>query len=368
MPSDNNSSKQRTKAGSQSKRPSDAPKTMTSNKNRKSNSSGRVRTRRRPGTTESDETETNESNQKTSCPECSGKIAHDPQRGERACEDCGLVVDDDEIDHGPEWRAFNSQEQDKKSRVGSPTTKMMHDNGLATDIDWRDRDGYGKRLGSKQRKKMQRLRKWNQRAKTQDSRDRNLQHALGEIDRMASALGLPKDVREIASMIYRRCLKQDMLPGRSIEGMSTASLYAASRMEDIPRSLKEMEQVSRVDEKEIGRAYRYIDRELGLGIGPSDPVKYIPRFIGELDDVTQETERLARKLVQKVKEEELHSGKTPPGIAAAAIYMAGKLCNEAPTQEELAGVTGVTEVTIRERYQDMIDYGDEQWIHGSTDL
>lgn len=340
---------------------------MTSNSNRNSSSGERVRTRRQETTSDEDETDASERGDgdvKTSCPECSGKITHDPKRGEHACEDCGLVVDEKEIDHGPEWRAFDSKERNQKSRVGSPTNKMMHDDGLATDIDWRDRDGYGNRLGAKQRKKMKRLRKWNQRAKTQDARDRNLQHALGEIDRMASALGLPKDVRKIASMIYRRCLEQDMLPGRSIEGMSTAALYAASRMEDIPRSLSEMEQVSRVDEKEIGRAYRYIDRELGLGIGPSDPVKYIPRFIGELDDVTQETERLARHLVQKIKDEELHSGKTPPGIAAAAIYMAGKLCNEAPTQETLADVTGVTEVTIRERYQDMINHGDESWIHG----
>lgn len=334
---------------------------MTSNKNRSGN---RVKTRRRGNEQETEETDTSEKEEETTCPECEGDITHDPQRGEHACEDCGLVVDEGEIDHGPEWRAFDSNERDQKSRVGSPTNKMMHDDGLSTNIDWRDKDAYGNSLGTKQRKKMQRLRKWNQRAKTQDSHDRNLKQALGEIDRMASALGLPRDVRKIASMIYRQCLERDMLPGRSIEGMGTAALYAASRMEDIPRSLKEMEQVSRVKEKEIGRSYRYIDRELDLGIGPSDPVKYIPRFAGELDEVTQETERLARKLVEKVKEEELHSGKTPPGIAAAAIYTAGKLCNETPTQEDLADVTGVTEVTIRERYQDIIEEGDEAWIHG----
>ena len=364
MPKNNSTSETQSSSDESPGRLRTAGNTITM---KKKSDRGNVKTRERPHTTDEEETE-DEKEETGVCPECAGDITHDSKHGEQACEDCGLVVDEDEIDRGPEWRTFNSNQRDEKSRVGSPTNKMMHDDGLATNIDWRDKDGYGQKLGTQQRKKMQRLRKWNQRAKTQDSRDRNLKHALGEIERMSSALGLPRDVREISSMIYRRCLEQDMLPGRSIEGMATASLYAAGRMEDIPRSLKEMTRVSRVDEKEIGRAYRYIDRELSLGIGPSDPLKYIPRFAGKFDEISQDTERLARRLVERVKDAELHSGKTPPGIAAAAIYMAAKLYGETPTQEDLAEVTGVTEVTIRERYQDIIDHGDERWIHTESEL
>ena len=366
MPKNNDTAETQSTDDESSTRLSSLRSTM---RDHKSNDSGRVRTRQRNRASEetSDET-TDEDTEAGVCPECAGDIQHDTKRGEQTCVDCGLVVDENEIDRGPEWRAFNSKERDQKSRVGSPTNKMMHDDGLSTNIDWRDKDGYGQELGTDQKRKMSRLRKWNQRAKTQDSKDRNLKHALTEIERMSSALGLPRDVREIASMIYRRCLDQDMLPGRSIEGMATASLYAAGRMEDIPRSLKEMDRVSRVDEKEIGRAYRYIDRELSLGIGPSDPLKYIPRFAGSFDEISQDTERLARRLTKKVKEAELHSGKTPPGIAAAAIYMAAKLYGETPTQSDLADVTGVTEVTIRERYQDIINHGDEEWIHVDSDV
>ena len=97
------------------------------------------------------------------CPECSGHLVVDDERGETVCEDCGLVVETDEIDRGPEWRAFDSQEKDEKSRVGAPTTNMMHDKGLSTNIDWRDQDAYGNSLSSNQRQKMQRLRKWNER-------------------------------------------------------------------------------------------------------------------------------------------------------------------------------------------------------------
>jgi transcription initiation factor TFIIB len=335
-----------------------------------SRENSRTRTRvkernRKEELTNNTETETTDSqSESTVCPECSGSVVIDEKRGESACEDCGLVVDDANIDRGPEWRAFDSKERDEKSRVGAPSSELLHDKGLSTNIDWRDKDSHGSALSSRKRQQMKRLRKWNERSKATDSKERNLRHALGEITRMASALGLPKDIQKIASMIYRQCLERDMLPGRSIEGMATASLYAASRQGDVPRTLDEMEQVSRIGKKETGRAYRYIDRELELGIGPSDPEKYIPRFIAELDGVSDETERLARQITQKVKNKGLHSGKTPPGIAAASIYFAGKLCNEEPTQDALSDVTGVTEVTIRERYLDIIQNGNEEWIHG----
>ncbi|MEF8807798.1 TFIIB-type zinc ribbon-containing protein, partial [Natronomonas sp.] len=84
------------------------------------------------------------------CPECGGSLRADTEHGETVCSECGLVVDEDEIDRGPEWRAFDSAEKDEKSRVGAPTSKMMHDKGLSTNIGWQDKDAYGNSLSSKQ--------------------------------------------------------------------------------------------------------------------------------------------------------------------------------------------------------------------------
>ena len=286
------------------------------------------------------------------CPECNGRL--ESGGAETVCADCGLVVDDEHIDRGPEWRAFDSAEKDEKSRVGAPTTKMMHDDGLSTNIGWQNKDAYGNSLSSSQRQKVQRMRTWNERFRTRDSKERNLKQALGEIERMSSALGLPKSVRETASMIYRQALKKDMLPGRSIEGMATASLHAAARMEQLPRSVDEITAVSRVDEVEFKRAYRYLNRELQLEVQPPDPNEYLPRFASELD-VDEATERRARELLETGKRFNLHSGKSPVGLAAAAIYAAAKSTNEPLTQSDVSEVTDISEVTIRNRYQELLE-------------
>ena len=309
--------------------------------------------RSRRETTES-ETESDSERERVECPECGGKLVNDSERGETVCRDCGLVVEEDEIDHGPEWRAFDSKEKDQKSRVGAPTTNMMHDKGLSTNIGWQDKDAYGNQLSGRQREKMQRLRTWNERFRTRDSKERNLKQALGEIDRMASALGLPDNVRETASVIYRRALNEDLLPGRSIEGVSTSSLYAAARQAGTPRSLDEIANVSRVEKDEIARTYRYVVRELKLEIQPADPESYVPRFASDLD-LSDESERRARQLLQTAKEEGVHSGKSPVGLAAAAVYAASLLTNEKVTQSEVSEVANISEVTIRNRYHELLE-------------
>jgi transcription initiation factor TFIIB len=300
------------------------------------------------------ETEPERSAERQRCPECDGRLVNDERRAETVCADCGLVVDEDAIDRGPEWRAFDASEKDEKSRVGAPTTQMMHDKGLSTTIGWQDQDAYGKRLSGKQRRKMQRLRTWDERFRTRDSKERNLKQALGEIDRMASALGLPEDVRETASVIYRRALEADLLPGRSIEGVATASLYAAARQTGTPRTLDEFAEVTRVEEAEFKRAYRYVVRELGLAVQPADPESYVGRFASELD-VSEETERRARDLLKTAKNRAIHSGKNPVGLAAAAVYAGALLTNESVTQSAVGEVADVSEVTIRNRYQELLE-------------
>ncbi|ERG95624.1 transcription initiation factor IIB family protein [Haloquadratum walsbyi] len=288
------------------------------------------------------------------CPECDGDTVASADGSKTICSACGLIITEDEIDRGPEWRAFDANERDKKARVGSPTTTLMHDKGLSTNIGWQNKDAHGQSVSAEKRRKLKRLRTWNERIRTQGSKDRNLKHALGEIDRMASALGIHQTTRETASMIYRQALKADLLPGRSIEAVATAVLYASSRMDGVARSIDEVATVSRVPTLEIKRTYRYIIRELDIQIPPTNPIEYIGRFASAVgcDD---ETKRRARALIQQATSKGVHSGKHPVGIAASALYAAGQLCDAKLTQSEISKAADVSEVTIRNRYREILE-------------
>ncbi|MFW5940064.1 MAG: TFIIB-type zinc ribbon-containing protein, partial [Halolamina sp.] len=87
------------------------------------------------------ESESESADEILTCPECgSDEVVTDDDQGELVCDDCGLVLDERQIDRGPEWRAFNHSERQSKSRVGAPITETMHDRGLTTTIDWKDKD------------------------------------------------------------------------------------------------------------------------------------------------------------------------------------------------------------------------------------
>ncbi|MHA1835789.1 MAG: transcription initiation factor IIB [Candidatus Odinarchaeia archaeon] len=289
------------------------------------------------------------------CPECGcAQLVRDYQRAEVICVNCGLVIRSKIIDSGPEWRAFDSEQREKRVRAGSPMTYTVHDKGLSTTIDWRNIDSFGNKIKSNKRAQMYRLRKWQRRIRISDATERNLAFALSELDRMASHLGLSKNVRESAAMLYRQAVHHRLIRGRSIEGVTAAALYAACRKCKVPRTLDEIAEISQVDKKDIGRGYRFIARELSIKVPPTNPIDYVPRFISELK-LNGNVQSRAVEILKKAISIGLTSGRGPTGVAAAAIYIASVLEKERRTQRNIAEVAGVTEVTVRNRYKELIE-------------
>ena len=287
------------------------------------------------------------------CPECgSNHLSKDYSRAELVCHECGLVIDEDLIDHGPEWRAFDNEQREKRARTGAPMTYTIHDKGLSTMISWQNRDAYGKSIPTRNRAQLFRLRKWQTRTRISNATERNLAVALSSLDRLASGLSLPRTVRETAAMIYRKAALKNLIRGRSVEGVSAAALYAACRQCHVPRTLDEISNIAHMSRKEIGRNYRYVSRELGLKLMPTTPQDYISRFCSELK-LSADVQAKTMDILKEAAKKELTSGRGPTGIAAASLYIASVLCGERRTQREVSEVTGVTEVTIRNRYKEL---------------
>jgi transcription initiation factor TFIIB len=278
----------------------------------------------------------------------------DYECAEIVCMDCGFVVAAKIADRGPEWRAFDDEQRAKRTRVGAPLTYTIHDKGLSTMIDWHDRDIYGKSLSPGQKAQVYRLRKWQRRIRVSDATERNLAFALSEITKIANNLNLPKNILETASVIYRKAVKERLIRGRSIQGVTAAAIYLACRQCGLARTLEEIAQASSVNKKEVGRSYRFLIRELDYSIPPLKPSQYITKFSNQLT-MQGKVEEIAHKILAGAKELKLTSGRGPTGIAAAASYIASVLTGERKTQREIAEIAQVTEVTIRNRYKELVE-------------
>ena len=288
------------------------------------------------------------------CSECGSKeLRTDHARGEIICASCGMVLSSRTIDRGPEWRVYAGEDQSRRSRVGDPPTFTVHDKRLSTTITRQNKDAYGVQLTPKQRAQMYRLRKWQARSRVHSSLDRNLIIAMAELDRLRSQLDLPLIVKEMAAILYRRAVTKKLVRGRSIDAMVAASIYTACRKRKIPRKLAEVARYSRVNRKELGRCYRLMLSRLNVTIPVVSPVDFIPRF-GTALQLPARVQQKAANIVRDAHEKSLTVGKAPAGVAAAALYIAGLLEGTPRTQLQIARITGVTEVTIRNRYKDLV--------------
>jgi transcription initiation factor TFIIB len=285
------------------------------------------------------------------CPECtSKKLIHDCGTGETICGDCGLVLYEQMLDKGPEWRAFTQEEKTSRSRVGMPTSYYVHDKGLSTAISQVDRDAFGRKLPLSTRLQMWRLRKWQIRSRVHSSSDRNLAQAMSELERLSSKVSIPRSTKEKSAIIYRKALDKGLVRGRSINSIMAASLYVACRKSGASRSLHEIAEASLVDEKDVARCYRLLLQELDFHMPVADALTYISK-IAEKNGISGKTQGVAITILAEARRKRFSAGKDPMGLAAAALYIACLQNNEKITQKDMADAAGVTEVTVRNRYK-----------------
>lgn len=281
------------------------------------------------------------------CPECGGHVS--PNGIETVCVGCGLVVGEDALDRGPDWRRTDRPGESRR-RVGAPLTQSRHDQGLSTEI------GYGharsRGVNGRKRRRLARMRRQHNRAQVRSKIERNRIYAFSEIRRLTAELDLPRSIREQACVLFKSAQKEDLLRGRSLEGFAAAAVYANCRISKLSRSRAEIVDAARAGEDELQAAYTALNRELGLPVGPIDPEEYIPRFASKLD-LSETIVRKASALAERAHDEGLVNGRNPCGVAAGCLYLAAKETSTSLTQAEAADVADVAPVTVRSTYHDL---------------
>ena len=287
------------------------------------------------------EVESNLSSLSNSCPECGGREILLHERGETVCGQCGLVMSERNVDvsHSGK-RAFTKQEKESRERTGSPISILLPDMGLSTIID----------KNNIKSPDLKRAAKWNSRM-TWDKR--NMLIATTELKRIGSNLNLPNHVKKTAIRLYIEAFKKKLLRGRSINGMVAACLYFACRERKLPRTLQEILDQTSVQAKNVRRCYRTLIRELNLKVPSTDPISLIPRFIAELD-LDTDAENTTVKILQRFTSRYSTSGKDPKGLCAGALYLVCRKKEKKISQKEIANLVGVTEVTLRSRYKELV--------------
>lgn len=346
----------------------------------------------------------------TQCPECSANLIQDYSKGEFICERCGCVVMDGIYDFGRESNATDFEEKSKTTRASGSTSFALHDYGLRTEIAYGSKDYAGKSIDSQMAEQMYNIRKWHIRSRIVSPQERRLSNVLTKINETCAAMLLPKLITETAAMLYRNFESRQEAKGKSIACMAAATIYLACKRCQVVRSLDEIVTATGVTEQDrsstklASKYYRMMVMEMGpseqqavppvpaadqskvavLPPSSSSPPQQqsaphhhshqghyrhhqqqnvqpvamaIDHYISKLSNMAKidtKVERLAIDIAHKTNDHMLADGKAPNGLAAAYIYIASILLGVNILQRDVSSLSGVTEVTIRNRCKDIL--------------
>ncbi|EHP68443.1 transcription initiation factor TFIIIB, Brf1 subunit/transcription initiation factor TFIIB [Metallosphaera yellowstonensis MK1] len=283
------------------------------------------------------------------CPTCGvgDKIIYDQTRAQFICSIDGTVIAENVVDTGPEWREFDSSDRDKKGRAGSPFTNRVHDGGITTII--------GRSARMKDKVKLMKLQRWQSKLRVA-ARDKKVVTYLSTLNSEAAKLNLPEHVKETAAMIIKKLIETGLARRVDMYALIAATLYYASQVNNFPIYIQEIRKIYSLDTSTLWKA---LERVQAVAKNTQNmksklkPVEHIPKIVNRLN-LPQQVGTKSAELVDLMFNTGLTSGKGYLALSAAMVYLISSLMDVKKTQKEVAEALQITEVTIRNRYKEIV--------------
>ncbi|KAK5108934.1 hypothetical protein LTR62_007649 [Meristemomyces frigidus] len=304
------------------------------------------------------------------CKEDPPQLYEDHASGDLMCESCGLVLAQRTIDMSSEWRTFSNDDQgnDDPSRVGDGPNALLNGAQLNTSIAFGD--------GMKSRELHRAQNKANV-----DKGNKTLLAAYKQIGALSDGWQLSSTVSDYAKHMFKDAEESRLFKGKSTEALIAGCVFLSCRRNGVPRSFREVMELTKVSKKEIGRIFKLLEQfhnkkesgKGGLTIAAggqvidtahqekknSTPSELCDRYCDHLQ-LGRQTTNVARSLADAMSAAGILDGRSPLSSAAACIYMAGHLMGEPKTAKEIMAVAKVSDSTIRHAYK--ILYSDKEQL------
>jgi transcription initiation factor TFIIIB Brf1 subunit/transcription initiation factor TFIIB len=159
-------------------------------------------------------------------------------------------------------------------------------------------------------------------------------------------MDLDESTRHDAAQLFWDAHDENLAVGTGLYKIAVACAFIASRRSKTLRDLEEWTEKTGIDKSKLHMLVSLVQRELEVGYEPITPMDYIERELDNFDISERNRERVY-ELVKLAQEANVHVGKQPQSIVAAAIYLAVDWF----TQDEVGEKVGVTRKTIRKSYK-----------------
>jgi transcription initiation factor TFIIB len=306
------------------------------------------------------------------CREDPPQLIEDWKEGTMVCASCGLVLMSDMIDYRSEWRKFQNDDQgnDDPSRVGEVANPLLNGSQLSTEITFVSGDGRNRELQRAQNKA------------NEDKNNRQLQDGYRSITSFTETMALGSAISNTAKMLYKSTMESKTFRGKSSDTIVAGCIFIACRRHNVGRSFKELNKLTNVPKKEIGRVFKQLEdffkkqtRANGtssagraaeyVATTSTSPKDLCGRFGGILG-LPKPVSIIAGDCADLLLARGMLAGRSPLSVAAVAIYIISNLMGHSKTAKEVGEACAVSDGTIRTAwrkiYDARIDLIQEEWI------
>lgn len=265
---------------------------------------------------------------------------------------CGIIYKD-MLDQGAEWRYYGADDNQSSdpTRCGMPINPLLEESSFGCKVICNGSSSYEMR-------KIRRYTEWQSMPYHEKSRYEDSQH----ITIMAQQSGIPKLIIDDAIAYYKKISEyKQTFRGDNKDGLIAASVYLSCRINNCPRTAKELATIFHLDSKSathgckmaqtiINDIEKNLDNKEKTNFAITKPDAFIERYCSRLN-INSELTNLSKFIAMKIEKKNLMPENTPNSIAAGVVYFISQFCSLNISKKDIKNISDISEVTINKCYK-----------------
>ena len=283
-----------------------------------------------------------------SCEMCQSLLAFS-EEGFLTCTNnkCGIIYKD-MLDYSPEWRYYGADDNSSNdpTRCGMPINPLLEESSFGCKVLCVGHSSYEMR-------KIRRYTEW----QAMPYKEKAIYEEFQIISMMASHAGIPKLIIDDAILYHKKISEfEQTFRGTNKDGLLAASIYISCRINNYPRTAKELATIFHLDVtsatlgcKNAQVIINHLEKDMNIqdktSFCKTKPEDFIERYCTRLN-INKELTKLCQFISIKIEKDNLMPENTPHSIAAGVVYFISQLCHLNISKKEIKNISEISEVTI----------------------
>ena len=286
------------------------------------------------------------------CDTCQSSLAFTEQGFLECTNKQCCIVYKDVLDSSAEWRFYGADDNQSSdpTRCGRPINPLLKESSFGCKVICDGRSSYEMR-------KIRRYTEW----QSMPYKEKSQYDEFQRITTMAHNSGISKLIIDDAVRYHKMISEQKTFRGLNRDGIIAASIYISCRINDHPRTAKEIATIFHLDTTSATKGCKNatsiintmevdVNNENKTNLGTTNPCDFIDRYCSRLN-MNSELTKLCKFIAVRIEKNNVMPENTPHSIASGVIYFVCMNCELNINKKDIHNISEISEVTINKCYK-----------------